>query len=148
MHTTTSKTKERDYISNKHSTDKMVSFRRAVQNYEHALKVFTMNPQNKLLFKIMERFQTIFKQFKVEYTREEERAAAAKAERTAKAKAKAKAERTAKAKAKAKAERMAAGRRVTRPLSSASAAAAAAAAASAAMVPKQSAYKSSLNLLW
>ena len=147
MHTTTSKTKERDYISNKHSTDKMVSFRRAVQNYEHALKVFTMNPQNKLLFKIMERFQTIFKQFKVEYTREEERAAAAKAERTAKAKAKAKAERTAKAKAKAKAERMAAGRRVTRPLSSASAAAAAAAAASA-MVPKQSAYKSSLNLLW
>ena len=113
----------------------MVSFRRAVQNYEHALKVFTMNPQNKLLFKIMERFQTIFKQFKVEYTREEERAAAAKAERTAKAKA------------KAKAERMAAGRRVTRPLSSASAAAAAAAAASA-MVPKQSAYKSSLNLLW
>ena len=137
----------------------MVSFRRAVQNYEHALKVFTMNPQNKLLFKIMERFQTIFKQFKVEYTREEERAAAAKAERTAKAKAKAKAERTAKAKAKAKAERtakakakakaerMAAGRRVTRPLSSASAAAAAAAAASA-MVPKQSAYKSSLNLLW
>ena len=126
----------------------MVSFRRAVQNYEHALKVFTMNPQNKLLFKIMERFQTIFKQFKVEYTREEERAAAAKAERTAKAKAKAKAERTAKAKAKAKAERMAAGRRVTRPLSSASAAAAAAAAASAAMVPKQSAYKSSLNLLW